>query len=199
MSEEENANFITIEPTRADYIQGMNRPQISGGDALGSGNLDKIRDILFGTQMREYEKQITRLEERLVKECSSLRDDTRKRLDSLETYIKQEVESLTELAKKQQNTQDQAVKEIVQENKNQINSLEQKLNQFDEQYSKSTRELRQQILNQSKSLSDEIQQKFAEILAVLERENQELRTDKANRSTLSALFAEIAMRLRNDQ
>jgi hypothetical protein len=83
----------------------MNRPQISSGDALGSGNLDKIREILFGTQMREYEKQITRLEERLVKECSSLRDDTRKRLDSLETYIKQEVESLTELAKKQQNTQ----------------------------------------------------------------------------------------------
>lgn len=114
MSEEENTNYITIEPTRADYIQGMNRPQISGGDALGSGNLDKIREILFGTQMREYEKQITRLEERLVKECSSLRDDTRKRLDSLETYIKQEVESLTELAKKQQNTQDQAVKEIVQ-------------------------------------------------------------------------------------
>lgn len=59
--------------------------------------------------------------------------------------------------------------------------------------------MRQQILNQSKSLSDEIQQKIADILAVLERENQELRTDKANRSTLSALFAEIAMRLRNDQ
>jgi hypothetical protein len=48
-------------------------------------------------------------------------------------------------------------------------------------------------------LDDEIQQKFSEMLAVIERETKELRIDKANRSTLSALFAEIAMRLRSEQ
>lgn len=70
---------------------------------------------------------------------------------------------------------------------------------MDEQSNKSAKDLRQQILEQSKNLDDEIQQKFSEMLAVIERQTKELRIDKANRSTLSALFAEIAMRLRSEQ
>ena len=196
---EENLSYIDLEPVKEDSIQAMNRYQVSSGDLAGGGNLDKVRDILFGTQMRDYEKRFTRMEERLMKECTNLRDDTRKRLDSLETYIKQEIESLGETVKKQQSTQDEALKDIAQELKNQTSSLEQKVSHLDEQTNKSAKDLRQQILEQSKNLDDEIRQKFSEMLAVIERETKELRTDKANRTTLSALFAEMAMRLRSEQ
>ncbi|MBV9959511.1 MAG: hypothetical protein JO360_13885, partial [Acidobacteria bacterium] len=37
-----------------------------------------------------------------------------------------------------------------------------------------------------------------ELLAALEREAAELRTDKTDRSALAALFTELAMRLNND-
>lgn len=193
---EENITYI-VEPTRADLVHGSNRPQISGGETAG-GNIDKIRDILFGNQMREYERRFSRLEERLVKEFTDSRDETKKRLDSIEVYVRQEIEALNEVLKKQQNAQEQAIRELSQDYKNQINSLDQKMTQFDENLSKSGREVRQQILEQSKSLNDEMKQKFAEILNVVERETQELRNDKANRSTLSMLFAEMAMRLRSE-
>lgn len=195
---EENVTYI-VEPSRADMVQGGNRSQISSGEAVAGGNLDKIRDILFGTQTREYERRFNRLEERMVKEYTELRDDTKKRLESLEMYVKQEFESLTEALKKQQAAQEQAVKELGQEHKNQMAAVDQKLGQLDEQIGKSSRELRQQVLDQSKNLNDEIRQKFTEILKVVERETQELRNDKANRSSLSALFAEMAMRLRSEQ
>lgn len=194
--EEESITYVTVEQPTAG-IQRMNKPQISGGEVPDSGNLDKVRDILFGTQMRDYEKKFTRLEEHLVNECAELRNETRKRLDSLEMYIRQEVESLTERLKNQQAEQDDAVKKVTQEHRDTIQSLEKKLAQLDEQASKSERDLRQQILNQSKSVSDEIRQKCEEILTVLEREAQEIRTAKTDRSTLAALFAEIAMRLNN--
>ena len=198
---DENITYITVEPIKEDFTQGMNmnRPQLSGSDFGASGNLDKVRDILFGSQMQEYEKRFNRLEERLGNECAILRDDTKKRLDSIETYIKQEIESLAETVKKQQTAQDEALKELAQEQKTQTTSLNQKISQIDEETNRSASNLRQQILEQSKNLDYEIKQKFTEILAVLERETQELRTDKANRSTLSALFAEIAIRLRNEQ
>ena len=195
-SPEENITYI-VEPTRSDLVHGASRPQVSGGETAG-GNIDKIRDILFGNQMREYERRFSRLEERLVKEFTDSRDETKKRLDSIEVYVRQEIEALNEVLKKQQNAQEQAIRELSQDYKNQINSLDQKMTQFDENLSKSGREVRQQILEQSKSLNDEMKQKFAEILNVVERESQELRNDKANRSTLSMLFAEMAMRLRSE-
>jgi hypothetical protein len=58
--------------------------------------VDKIRDILFGASMRDYEKRFSRLEEELTKESSDIRDDIGKRFADLETYIRQEIESLSE-------------------------------------------------------------------------------------------------------
>ena len=185
-SEAESTSYMTVEQPPAG---------ISGDLTAGSGNLDKIRDILFGNQIREYDKRFTRIEERLVQECVNLRDETRKRLESLELFIQQEVESLAERLKKQQAEQDTAVRELAWEQRNTTNSLEKKLAQLDEQTAQSDRDLRQQIRDQSKNLDSEIRQKYAEILALLERESQELRSDKTDRSALATLFAEIAMRL----
>lgn len=197
---DENITYITVEPIKEDLSQGRNMNRsLSSSDIGGSGNLDKVREILFGSQIQEYEKRFARLEEKLGKECATLRDDTKKRLDSLELYIKQEIESLGEIVKKQQIAQDDAIKKLEQENNNQTVSVNQKLSELDQQASKSASDLRQQILEQSKNLDDEIRQKFADMLAVIERETQELRSDKANRSTLSNLFAEIAIRLRSEQ
>ena len=36
-------------------------------------NVDKIRDILFGAQMRDYDKRFARLEDRLMKDAEALR------------------------------------------------------------------------------------------------------------------------------
>jgi len=161
-------------------------------------SLDKVRDILFGNQIREVEKKFTRLEERLVKELANVRDENRKRLDSLEIYIKKEVESLTERLRNEQSERDAGVKALTEEHKNITISLEKKLTQFEEQSTNSQRELREQILNQSHSLQDDIRQKYEEILTLLEREAQELRRDKTDRSSLASLFTELAIRLNSD-
>src|SRR5947209_505376 len=60
----------------------------------GPGNIDKIRDILFGSNMREYEQRFARLEEALRKESSDLRDTTRRHLESLEGFVQKELTAL---------------------------------------------------------------------------------------------------------
>ena len=194
---EEGMKYIDVEPTRNDLVS-TNRPQHSHVENMSSGSLDKIRDILFGTQVREYDKRFSRLEERLLKECTELREDTKKRMDALEVYVRHEVESLTEVVKKQQVARDEVLKELTQEHKHQVEILEKKLFDLDEHTNKLARDLRQQILDKSKNMNDDIGKKYAEILATVERETQEIRNDKANRITLSALFAELAMRLRSE-
>ena len=141
------------------------QPQIdgSGSDSLAEvGNIDKIREILFGVQMRGYEKRFSRLEERMLKESTDLRDDTRKRFEALEAFVKSEFEALSERLQTEQRTRDESIQTLSRELQGADQALERKLTQFDEQTTRGLRELRQQILEQSKNMSEEIRQKHAE-------------------------------------
>jgi DNA repair exonuclease SbcCD ATPase subunit len=172
--------------------------QAQAADLAGAGSLDKIRDILFGAQARDYEKRFVRLEERLTKESSDLREAVKRHFDSLENYIKQEFESLTERLRAEQNDRGEAVQGLSQDMKNSALSFEKRIGQLDDQLTRGQRELRQQILDQSKSLSEEIRQKHQEVSAALERDARDLREDKASRGALASLFTEMAMRLNNE-
>ena len=167
----------------------------AGGRPDEGGNIDKIRDILFGGQMRDYERRFARLEERLGKEVADLRDDTRRRFDALETFIKQELEALSGRLQNEQRTRDAAAQEQARALHETGHALERKLTQLDEQTARGQSELRQQLLDQSKSLSDEIRQKHEELRALVEREVAALGQDKTDRAALAGLFSEVALRL----
>ncbi len=186
--------YMEIEETNPGLNQGM-KHQMSGIEAVETGSLDKIRDILFGNQMRENERRFARLEERLVKEQSDLREDIKKRLDNLENYVRSEIDSLSSRVDREATARDKAVKDLTGEIKNLIEALDNKITQLEQQANQSQRELRQQILEQYKNIDDGIKQKNEEILAVLEQETERLRSDKTDRSYLAALFAELAVRL----
>ncbi|MEM9922482.1 MAG: hypothetical protein AAF915_01790 [Cyanobacteria bacterium P01_D01_bin.50] len=193
---EEQNNNISLEAGQIVSNKDIDKPVGNGKSQISEGNsLNKVRDILVGSQMRELDKKFSRLEERLIKECADLRDETRKRLDRLETYITEEATSLSERAKNEQLKRDKAVKAITEEQKKFAESLETKMAEIDEEASKMRRELRSSIFSQSQSLQDDIRQKYQEILGLLQRETHELKSEKTDRSQLSALFSELALRL----
>lgn len=173
------------------------KPQ-GGAKSQGGESLDKVRDILFGSQAREYEKRFARLEERLLKEASDLREELRRRFDTLEAYTKKEVESLVARLKTEHDQRSESAKEISRQLDVASSALEKKTSELDEQLTASQRELRDQILDQSKSISDEIRQKHESMAAALERATAELRDEKTDRAALASLFMEVAMRLNNE-
>lgn len=192
--EGQKITYMEIEHTNPNPTQAL-KHQISGVEGVEAGSLDKIRDILFGNQMRENEKRFARLEERLVKEQSDLREGIKKRLDNLENYVRSEIDSLSSRVEREPTARDKAVKDLNQEIKNLIDALDNKITQLEQQANQSQRELRQQILEQYKNIDDGIKHKNEEILAILEQETDRLRSDKTDRSYLAALFAELAVRL----
>lgn len=143
--------------------------QVSSTNSNENENIDKVRDILFGSQVRDIGKRTNRLKEDMLNEISALRDETQKHFDSLESYIKKEMEAMSD----------------------RLSSEQDRLN-------KTSRELRQDILDQSKNLSDEIRKKNKETIAVLEQRTRELHEDKIGRSALAELFTEMAIRLSDD-
>ena len=161
-------------------------------------NLDKVRELLFGSQVREQEKRFARLEERVAKELYDLRDESRRRLDSLEGYIKKEIQGLLDRIKSEGADRADAMKELSQEHRESSKSLEKRLGQADERASAVQRELREEILEQSKTMRDEIRQSHQEIVAASDRSSAELRSDKLDRTTLAEILTEVAIRLNGE-
>ena len=163
-----------------------------------TGNVDKIRDILFGSQMRDYDKKFARLEERLLKESADLREDLKRRFDSLEAFMKSEVVLLSDAQKAEKNAREQALKSAGDKLGETAQAFDRRAAQTEEQAGKAQRDLRQLILDETKRLAEDIAHKHSSVAADLGRESQELRGLMTDKHALSDLFAELSLRLKNE-
>ena len=191
-----NNGFTAVVNAVAD---GADLSDRQAAQDVGSGaSIDKVRDILFGSQVREFERRFVRLDERLAKEMSDLKAELKARLDALELYAKNETESLAEQIKGERAERVDSANDLSRELKDATKAHERRAAALDDQFSKGQRELRQNMLDQHQRLSDEIRRRADEILAALAREAQELRADKTDRATLASLLTEMALRLTNE-
>ncbi|MCP4670601.1 MAG: hypothetical protein GY857_04790 [Desulfobacula sp.] len=162
------------------------------------GNMDKIRDILFGSQTKDYEKRFTKMETQLTQEASALREEMLKRIDALEDYFKQEIRDINGRIKNESNDRSDSQKNIKKELKDTYESLNKKLLIEEENLAEKSSDLREQILKQSKQLSAEILSKSELASNNLKQTAHELDDAKVNISDLSGFFLELAMRLSDD-
>lgn len=150
-------------------------------------SVDKIRDILFGTHMRDYESRFNRLEESIAREAADLRESTRKRLEDLESYVKREFEAL-----------DSRLRAERDERGSSADSLSKRITETGDALNNAQRDLRREALDQSNTLRHEIRDLNERIGELLERRVSELRHSKTDRAALAGLFNELALRL-NDE
>jgi DNA anti-recombination protein RmuC len=177
---------------------GQAQARATGTDEAGAASLDKVRDILFGGQMRDLDLRFARVEERLTRETAELAADVHKRLTSVEQYAGTEAEALAQRIKTEYEARTTATKELSRQLHDTSSEFERRSGVIEDQLSRAQRELRQQILDVQQQLSSEIRQKFDALLAELRQEAVDLRSVKADRGTLAALFTEIALKLASD-
>lgn len=163
-----------------------------------SANMDKVRELLFGTQMRELEKRLTRMEDKLAQDQSDFREDARRRFEALEQLICQELAAATERAKNEREEREQSVRATEKALLDTLRASERKLALLEEQLAKAQRELRQHQHEQSVGLRDELRAARDQLNRSLSRSVEDLRSDKLDRSTLATLLTEVAARIGGD-
>lgn len=197
--QEKRVASVPVTPTAGMDEAAQSAPEDTAvADEGQIGNIDKIREIIFGGHMRDYDTRFARLETRLAKESADLREDTKRRFEVLETFIKREFEALAERLQTEQRHREESAQSLSRALTETGQALEAKLVQFDASSARGQRDLRTQILDQSRSLSEEIRQKHAEMSTALEREVAELNHEKPSRSHLASMFTELAARLNGD-
>jgi DNA anti-recombination protein RmuC len=164
----------------------------------GAANLEKVRDLLFGVQMRDYDRKFASLEGRILEATNELREDVQKRLSAIEQLLTREIDALNDRVKAEQDDRSAGARDLARQLDDTARNFEKKTSQLDDQMARGLRDVRQQLHDQHQQLSDDLKRQADQILDRLARESHQLKSDKADRASLAALLTEMAMRLTDD-
>ena len=171
---------------------------LAATDVASGSNIDQLRDIIFGGQMREYERRFARMEERMAKELADIREEVRDRCTTLERYVRDELESISVDLRASQQSRTADERRLSQLIVDATKAADERITALSELTAKQHREVRTQLLEQTKTITDDVQRRYADLQALVARDAAELRDGKADRTALSALFMEVALRLRGE-
>ena len=158
-------------------------------------SLDKVRDILFGGQMRAVESRLQGLEERLRREQDTLRTDLAKQLGELDSFARHEFQALAERLAAERAKRTEELKALGAELKEALRALEKRHAKLEDSTSMADAGLRDQLLLQAKAASAEVAKLSERITAELKSSHHELKSTKTDSATLAGLFTDLASRL----
>jgi hypothetical protein len=159
------------------------------------GNVDQIRDILFGGQMRDYERRFEELEERLKRDAERMRNDFAKRFDSVEAMLKDQADRGLSLHKRLESELKQSVESLSGAQEKLAKALRSEALEIDEKNDAQSSALRERLHKLANETADSMRQTHDELSTMVERVGANLRDEKVARDELAGFFSEMALRL----
>ncbi len=173
--------------------------QPPASESPGDGqSVDRIRDIIFGPQMRDYEHRFQSLEAKLLREADELRKHVDQRFEALEKKMSEELASLSNHLEEERKGRSQADAGIVEELRSINEALQRRMEDQGGETQTSFGQLKAQLAENTSQLSKEIAAQSAALTKRLNQEVDDLRSAKTDRATLAALLEQIAAKLQSD-
>jgi len=183
-------------PAAAPSLGGGSNGLLPGG--AENVSVDKIRDLLFGNQMQDYDRRFSNMEDRFAQKLRDLEAETQRSMSAFEQNAKKQVESVAGQLREEKDLRSDADKEIERSLREQVQSLEKRVRQLSDQVGQLERDLADRITQESQSLRDEIKRRNEDTRATIERMFSELSGVKTDRNLLAGLFVEVAKALNQD-
>ena len=191
-------NGRTAPPAAPAPAPVVSRPADLPPNDTAPESLDKVRDILFGGQMRAVESRLQGLEERLMREQATMRTDFASQLADVDANARREAEVLGERLVAERTKRTEELKALSAELKDVIRGLENRHVKLEQLSGMADAEIRDQIMQQSRAITAEIERLSQRVSNDLNREVTALRTDKTDVSAIVSVFSEMATRLSGD-
>jgi vacuolar-type H+-ATPase subunit I/STV1 len=185
-------DFESIQPQATD--------QMGYGIAHSTevAGVDKIRDLLFGNQMQDYDRRFSMLEERFLQRFREIESETVRNISSLESSAKKQMESFAAELREEKDLRTDADKEIERVEREHNDTTEKRLRSVSEQVSRLEREQTDRLAQEVQSLRDELRRRNEDIQHTIEKMFAELNSVKTDRNLLASLFLEVARCLNQD-
>ena len=184
-----------VGPIQPEATGQVGDSPLPGGEAVG---VDKIRDLLFGNQMQDYDRRFSMLEERFLQRFREIESESARNLGSFESSAKKQMESLATQLREEKDLRTDADKEIERNQREHNDTVEKRLRSTSEQLSRLERDQADHLAQEVQSLREEIKRKTEDIQHTLEKMFAELSNVKTDRNLLAGLFVEVARCLNQD-
>ncbi|HWP49626.1 MAG TPA: hypothetical protein VNM22_20880 [Candidatus Limnocylindrales bacterium] len=160
------------------------------------GNIDQIRDIIFGPQLREYNRRFEKIETSL----SSLQEEVRSRIEETKNTLSAALRTAVESLEKK-------IRSLNANAQEEWGNLRQQLEHIDRKFSNSletlsgeveanTKSLREDLSQTRSKLQDDIRILKTQIYEELDRRLSLLGDVKVSRDDMAEILVELGMRLR---
>lgn len=188
-----NKKSSTAKNLKADEV--AENPVLDNSE---SDNVDKIRDILFGNQMREFDRKYDRLEERIAGDFADLRKENANQFDSLQTFVESEIEILASKLAAEENARIEDVDSLESQLKKSVKQIDKKIADLNKIIENQSREINQKILKQSQDFHAEMNSQFESARKRMDSYKNELSSGKVDKSALAEMLNALALQINAD-
>lgn len=150
-------------------------------------DVDKIRDIIFGGQMREYAERFDRLEKSIIARVDQLSADMDKRIDQLSTKLSAE--------RDERKATGTALKSQIRDSEKQMKEV---IAESGSGWAAEAVELHNTMVAESEEMAELIEKTKAELITSIQDEVGRLDAQKLATANLADLFADISRELKKD-
>ncbi len=185
-------------PTTSKRRLPMADPKKPGADGAADRNVDQIRDILFGGQMRDYERRFHELNQKLEADLARMREAADKRLAQIEKRIDDQLDKLGKLVRQEIDDRTGALADLESRVQQAARTARAEINKAVDGVSDEVAQSDERLRAALADLHDTMAARAGDTEAALSRASTELRADKVGREDLAALLTEFALRLKGD-
>ncbi|MEB3342014.1 hypothetical protein [Okeania sp.] len=166
------------------------------------GNIDKIRDIIFGSKLREYENRLDKLESEVSSVKQEITNQIAQLKSALSTELKVMVDSIDQkiigINSTLQNNQ-----EDITETKEQVERVNRKIiatkEGLEQVINHQTTSFQDNLLQKREKLESDINSLKNQILKELEKQFSLLQNGKVSRDDLAEVMFEVGMRMKKTE
>ena len=155
--------------------------------------VDKIREILFGQQITDYEARLSHIEVRLAREVEAVRDEMVRRFEKLQSQLAQDVSTLTRQLATEQKHRTEEVATLNAQLRAARDDFKDGLRRTASEAEAATARVRESLDDEAARLQEAHETRTGDIERQLEAATAQLSRDKVDRSSLQALFEQLAV------
>lgn len=153
----------------------------------GLGDIEKVRDILFGKYVANFEERFAALEERLEADIGQLRQRLSDKIDTMDDVVNQSLKKLDEQIATERQSRDADLHELSATLQEAETKLQHSISLMEDQANQDLQTIRDTIKHTREELAKEA-----------ETHKQQLQSEKVSRQALALMLDEVAVKLRGE-
>ncbi|BAU14811.1 hypothetical protein LEP3755_53640 [Leptolyngbya sp. NIES-3755] len=163
------------------------------------GNIDQIRDIIFGSQIRDYDNRLSKIESDLL----LIQQDGRDRLEQVKSILESEIRTVVEALEKKLKSYQALNQEECADLRQQSDRLNKKfvntIQSLDESVHRQFSSVRTEISETKTKLREDVNALRDLVLEELDRRFSSLQDAKVSRDDIAETLFELGMRIKGTE